>query len=352
VKERRRNLNAYDRALLAERLKSVIAARAKQNEVAGGKNKGSPTLANPKIDTRAELAKIAGISHGNISKVEKIEALALPEVREQVRRGDISINQGYELAKQASESQKSIADKIVSGAAKTVKDAAKQISQAKKTERKEYTQPTELPETCRLFTGDIHEQLPDIEDNSVDFIITDPPYPREYLSLYGELSRLANRVLKDGGSLLVMSGQSYLPQVMNELRKYMDYHWTLAYLTPGGQSPSLWQKNTNTFWKPVLWFIKGKYKGDFIGDVIKSPVNDNDKRHHEWGQSLGGFREIIEKFTYPGQVILDPFLGGGTTGVCAVTMGRRFIGTDIEQNNIETTKSRIVEAIKDEGRTD
>jgi site-specific DNA-methyltransferase (adenine-specific) len=142
---------------------------------------------------------------------------------------------------------------------------------------------------------------------------------------------------------------------MNELRKYMDYHWTLAYLTPGGQSPSLVQKSANTFWKPVLWFVKGKYEGDYIGDVIKSPVNDNDKRFHEWGQSLGGFREIIEKFTYPGQLILDPFLGGGTTGVCAVTMGRSFIGTDVERNNIEITRSRIVELIEGqsgEGRTD
>jgi len=142
-----------------------------------------------------------------------------------------------------------------------------------------------------------------------------------------------------------MCGQSYLPEVMIELSRNMHYHWCVAYLTPGGQSPQLWSKRTNTFWKPVLWFTKGNYTGGLIGDVIKSPTNDNDKDYHRWGQSLGGFSEIIEKFTYPGQSILDPFLGGGTTGVAAVITGRHFIGTDINSENIRISKERIMEAI-------
>jgi site-specific DNA-methyltransferase (adenine-specific) len=125
----------------------------------------------------------------------------------------------------------------------------------------------------------------------------------------------------------------------------MTYHWTLCYLTPGGQSPSLWQKNTNTFWKPIIWMTKGKYKGDYIGDVIKTDVNSNDKRFHEWGQSENGMASIIEKFTYPGDVIMDPFLGGGTTGVCAVSMGRRFIGCDINEECINKSRERIIDSL-------
>ena len=195
----------------------------------------------------------------------------------------------------------------------------------------------------KLLCADIASGLPEIPDNSVDFIITDPPYPREYIPLYGHLSALAARVLKDGGSALVMCGQSYLPQVMNELCKELAYHWTLCYLTPGGQSPSLWQKRTNTFWKPIIWLTKGEYKGDYIGDKISSPVNDNDKEHHKWGQSAGGFTEIVEKFTNPGQTVLDPFLGGGTTGIVCVTMKRDFIGVDIDPKCVETTRQRLME---------
>lgn len=222
--------------------------------------------------------------------------------------------------------------------------AARKIHREEKEKRKEYTLEDNIPEgMLTLYRADIRDGLPQISDGSVDFIITDPPYPREFIPLYADLSRLAARVLKPGGSLIVMCGQSYLPEVMQNLCVSMKYHWCMAYQTPGGQSPQLFHKRVNTFWKPVLWFTKGDYSGDYIGDVLKSPPNDNDKQFHEWGQSLGGMKDIVGRFTNPGDVILDPFLGGGTTGVAAVTMSRRFIGSDIEQNNIDISKNRIAE---------
>lgn len=222
--------------------------------------------------------------------------------------------------------------------------AEKQLHREEKAERKVFTLAEEMPEdVCKLYNADIRDGLPIVPDNSVDFIITDPPYPAEYIPLYGALSSLAARVLKPGGSLIVMCGQSYLPQVMEQLCSAMKYHWCMAYITPGGQSPQLFHKRVNTFWKPILWFTKGDYTGDYIGDVLKSPPNDNDKRFHEWGQSFGGMCDIVERFTNPGDLILDPFLGGGTTGVAAVTKGRRFIGADIEQKNITTSEQRIQE---------
>ena len=222
--------------------------------------------------------------------------------------------------------------------------AEKQIHREEKAERKAFTLEDEMPDgVCTLYNADIRDGLPMIPDNSVDFIITDPPYPAEFIPLYGDLSRLAARVLKPGGSMLVMCGQSYFPQVMAQLCTAMNYHWCMAYTTPGGQSPQLFHKRVNTFWKPVLWFTKGEYSGDYVGDVLKSPVNDNDKRYHEWGQSLGGLRDIVGRFSDPGDIILDPFLGGGTTGVAAVTMGRKFIGADIEQTNIDMSRQRIKE---------
>lgn len=224
-------------------------------------------------------------------------------------------------------------------------NVAKQIAREEKAERKQFSLPdVMLEDMCRLYAVDIRDGLPMVADESVDYIITDPPYPREYIPLYEDLSRVANRVLKPGGSMIVMVGQSYLPEVIQLLGKYMTYHWCLSYLTPGGQSPQLWHKHTNTFWKPILWYVKGKYTGDYIGDVLKSPPNDNDKRFHEWGQSLGGMKDILERFTNPGDTILDPFVGGGTTGAAAVTMGRKFIGIDIETENIKVTERRAKEA--------
>jgi hypothetical protein len=174
-----------------------------------------------------------------------------------------------------------------------------------------------------------------------DFIITDPPYPREYLDLYGVLAERALEWLKPGGSLLVMVGQSYLPEILGMIAPIIRYQWTLAYLTPGGQSVQLWQRKVNTFWKPVLWFTHGEYKGHWIGDVTRSAPNDNDKTHHIWGQSESGMADLIERFTLPGHTIFDPFCGGGTTGVVAVALGRLFYGIDTDADALETTKGRL-----------
>jgi DNA modification methylase len=50
---------------------------------------------------------------------------------------------------------------------------------------------------------------------------------------------------------------------------------------------------------------------------------------------------LIEKFTRPGDLILDPFVGGGTTGVVAVPLGRRFLGIDCNIQAVEVARRRI-----------
>lgn len=97
----RRNLPAYDRARLALRLKNVIAEKAKENLVTHTESgyQGCQKSDKAAIDTKRELASIAGVSHDTIHKVEKIEAQATPEIRRQVQTGEISINQAYKAVK-------------------------------------------------------------------------------------------------------------------------------------------------------------------------------------------------------------------------------------------------------------
>lgn len=87
----RRNLTPYDRSLLALKLKPMIAEKAKKNESKGGQG----CQISDKVDTKKELAKVAGVSHDTIHKVEKIEAEATPQVKQAVREGKLSINQAY-----------------------------------------------------------------------------------------------------------------------------------------------------------------------------------------------------------------------------------------------------------------
>lgn len=200
-----------------------------------------------------------------------------------------------------------------------------------------------VPSTCRLLCGGALEKSGEVADASVDLIITDPLYHKSHLSDYEQLAQIALRVLKDGGSLIVMTGQSYLPEILQKISKYLTYNWTLAYLTPGGQSAQLWERKVNTFWKPILWFVKGKYVDKWIGDVSKSNPNDNDKSYSEFGQSESGMYDLIKRFAESGQTIFDPFMGAGTTGVVALKLKCSFIGIDIDQNMIEIATKRLAE---------
>jgi SAM-dependent methyltransferase len=239
----------------------------------------------------------------------------------------------------------------VAGKQPTPQAVWKKTKTERKTERQEAASAkaklfTELPEgeRCQLICADITEL--DIESEIADVIITDPPYPQEYLPVYAELARFAARALKPGGSLLVMVGQSYLPEILALMTPHIRYHWAVAYLTSGGQSAQLWQRNVNTFWKPVLWFVNGEYAGPWVGDVTRSDVNDNDKQFHDWGQSESGMADLVERFSLPNDLIVDPFCGGGTTGVAALTLERRFIGADRDDAQITIAQARLFEVLR------
>lgn len=202
-----------------------------------------------------------------------------------------------------------------------------------------------LSDRATIFQSDImgEEWRQHIAPGSVDAIVTDPPYPSEFLGCFDALGAFALEVLKPGGLLVCMSGQANLPEVLRRLCQFdgLDYLWTAAYLTPGGQAVQVWPRKVNTFWKPLLIFVKGEYTGDWYGDVTRSDTNDNDKRFHGWGQSESGIADVMARFTRPADLVCDPFTGGGTTAVVALETNRRFVGFDIDAGCVETTKGRV-----------
>ena len=111
----RRNLNKYELAQIALKFKPVIEEKARKNKIEAGKNYGvgkkeklcqkSDEPIQP-IDTKKELAQIAGVSHDTIHKVEVIEEQAPEDIKRQVKAGDLTINNAYILTKSAVETKK------------------------------------------------------------------------------------------------------------------------------------------------------------------------------------------------------------------------------------------------------
>ena len=91
-------------------------------------------------------------------------------------------------------------------------------------------------------------------------------------------------------------------------------------------------------WKPLAVF--GGPKGLRFSDAFTSVGGHDGKEHHEWGQDFGAFQTIVERFTEPDQLIVDPLMGGGTTLLAAQSLGRHSVGCDISPKAVESVKAR------------
>lgn len=179
--------------------------------------------------------------------------------------------------------------------------------------------------------GDFRNALDDIEEASVALVLTDPPYAESALDLYSDLGELAARVLMPGGSLVCYTGQAILPDVLTRLRAHLRYWWTFALTHEHGgqQLPGKW---VVVEWKPVVWFVKGHRLGrEYVADRLRG--SRPEKAHHEWAQGIEEVNYIIRQLTEPGEIVCDPFAGSGAFGRAALSLGRSFVGADLDPNS-------------------
>lgn len=194
-----------------------------------------------------------------------------------------------------------------------------------------------------IYHGDCRDILPTL--NVADVVITDPPYPEHFTPLYGDLSRLSATLIPNGGSVLAMSGQCSLPSAIAEMQRHLTYQWVIGCFMPGGKAVQIWPRKVQAFWKPVLWFTKGRYDGRWVSDVLKSPVNANDKRYHHWGQNERIAMALVDRFSEVGSLVVDPFMGGGSIVQSAKRLHRRAIGIEIDESSCEVAAKRLAQEV-------
>lgn len=213
--------------------------------------------------------------------------------------------------------------------------------------------PYYADDAVTLFHGDCREW-----DAPVDAILTDPPYGRDALPLWSSLSTLATVSLPPAGWLLAYSGQAVLPDVMAALGSAnLAYRWTLATMYPGGeQMARIGDMTVLTGWKPILAYRRRPFgsardeHGHFtaegrtgISDVLRR--GGREKSLHDWAQPLAEASELIERFTKPGDLILDPFAGSGTFLAAAKAARRRVIGIEIDEAHCERAALRCSQEV-------
>ncbi len=304
--------------------------------------------------TSRQLGAIFGVSYRTVRNAaefaEVVDAIAEiePEAAARIVAGELP-DAKTALPKVEPELLPKVAERIARGDAQSVKEAVRAVKQEEAKQWTEKTNPeTELPETIQLYAGDFRKVLATLPPESVDAIITDPPYPLQYIPVFEPLAEHAARLLKPHGVLVVMVAHLYLPDYINALNKHLKYRWVCAYIMDGSKA-SVAVSRVGVAWKPLLVYVRRDARDlRFIpSDVFYGANKTEDgleKMHHPWQQSLQGFIDIVQRFTEPGDTVVDPFLGSGTTGVACLYLNRRFVGCDIDPSAVVIATQRIREA--------
>jgi len=312
----RRNLNAFQTGELGERIRPLIAAKAKEKEITHTKD-GYQKSDNPPIDTNKEIIKTTKLSHDTQSRIKKIVEKAPENIKQQLRNGDKSINEVYKDIKKEEKLQE------------------RREELAQKT-----TEAQKLPDTITLYHGDFLKEYEKLGKESIDCIITDPPYVNEWLDNYAGFAKASEYVLKPGGFLITYIGHIHMDKILEQMTPYLEYYW-IVMLKHAGTNAAVHSRSVQCGMKPILIFNKSprlKPKR-YFNDVIIGTGKEKDA--HEWQQGEEELRQLFEPFTDPGDLILDPFMGSGTTIAMAKKLNRRAIGFDIDEMNVAITNRRV-----------
>ena len=199
----------------------------------------------------------------------------------------------------------------------------------------------ELPPSVLIHYGDFLKEYTRIERASVDCIITDPPYVKEWLCNYEAFAVAAEYVLKPGGFLVSYVGHIHIDKIIAQMTPYLDFYW-IACLKHSGATKAVHSRYVQCGMKPILIFQKEPRTKPkrYFNDLIHG--TGREKSAHEWQQGEEELRQIFEPFTDPGDTVLDPFMGSGTVIAMGQKMGRKVIGFDIDPLNVEIVKGRVV----------
>ncbi|KRK74443.1 DNA-methyltransferase [Loigolactobacillus coryniformis] len=236
----------------------------------------------------------------------------------------------------------------------------------------------------KLYNRDSLEVMKGMEGNTINLILTDPPYNlgnfmknrqtnlgkmREnffgnkgwdelsFDEWYDNMDHFfseADRVIKKGGAIVVFMAVIKVESLVELAQKHGFYYKTTGVwhkTNPMPRNMNLHFVNSNESW---VYFVKGARTGTFnnhgklILDYIETSVTPKSETlfgRHPTQKPVQLMAHFINLLSNEGDMIFDPFMGSGTTGVAAVCANRNFIGVDLSSEYTKIATNRITEVL-------
>lgn len=183
-----------------------------------------------------------------------------------------------------------------------------------------------------------------IAPHSVDLIFTDPPYAKEFHFCYEWLAQEASRVLKPNGFLIAYTGPYWKDVVMGYFNTHLQYFYDFVLIH--GDTSILWPRKIVSGYKSLLCYhLLGAKPLPRMNVLGKFSTSSQDKRFHNWGQSELEARYYIDCFTKEEELVVDYFLGAGTTAEVCKRLNRNFVGFEKDAQTFLLAQSRLAGAL-------
>ena len=220
-------------------------------------------------------------------------------------------------------------------------------------------------QTFDLRLGDCSEILRSILDESVDALVTDPPFgigynyesgreiantPESYWKWLFPIYTDALRTVKPGGFVAIWQTAPYMKHFWSWYGDDIHIYAACKNFVQLRKTP------INYAYDPVVMLYKPGAEPlrppspprnvDFFVSNTASLVSNTSRpeRQHPAPRPVDVVQEIVSNFTSPNAIVLDPFMGSGTAGVACASTGRSFIGIEIEPKYFSIAESRIATA--------
>jgi DNA modification methylase len=183
-----------------------------------------------------------------------------------------------------------------------------------------------------VICGDALEVLRDFPDKSIDLILTDPPYGIKYAEWDATCPPWFADALRVGKRIAFTPG-------LLEIYNYPKPRWIFCWAKPGSVRRNI--SGGFNHWQPVLIYGDGLYPVDY--KCLPDCVNHSDMAGHPCPKPKRLMGWLCAMLTDPGDLVLDCFVGSGTTLVAAKELGRHYIGIDISPEYCALARRRIAQ---------